>query len=75
MLQTAKLTSKFQTTVPLAVRQVLHLSAGDLVGFQVEGDVVKLRRATPLDAAYAQALGGTLTEWSSPADDWAFKDL
>ena len=75
MLQTAKLTSKFQTTVPLAVRKVLNLRAGDLVGFEVIGDEIKLRRATPLDVAFAQALSGTLTEWSSAADDLAFADL
>ena len=75
MLQTAKLTSKFQTTVPLAVRKVLNLQAGDLVGFEVIGDEIKLRRATPLDVAFAQALSGTLTEWSSAADDLAFADL
>ena len=75
MLQTAKLTSKFQTTVPLAVRKVLNLKAGDLVGFEVIGDEIKLRRATPLDVAFAQAVSGTLTEWSSAADDLAFADL
>ena len=75
MLQTSKLTSKFQTTVPLAVRKVLNLRAGDLVGFEVIGDEIKLRRATPLDVAFAQALTGTLTEWSSAADDVAFADL
>ena len=75
MLQTSKLTSKFQTTVPLAVRKVLNLKAGDLVGFEVIGDEIKLRRATPLDVAFAQALAGTLTEWSSAADDLAFADL
>lgn len=75
MLQTAKLTSKFQTTVPLAVRKILHLEAGDLVGFEVIGDEIKLRRATPLDVAFAQALSGTLTEWSSAVDDAAFADL
>lgn len=75
MLQTAKLTSKFQTTVPLAVRRVLNLKAGDLVGFEINGDEIKLRRATLLDVAFAQALTGTLTEWSSAADDAAFADL
>ena len=75
MLQTSKLTSKFQTTVPRAVRKVLNLKAGDLVGFEVIGDEIKLRRATPLDVAFAQALTGTLTEWSSAADDLAFADL
>lgn len=75
MLHTSKLTSKFQATVPTPVRKALQLSAGDLIGFEVEGDQVRLRRATPLDLAFAQALEGTLTEWSSPQDDEAFKGL
>ena len=75
MLQTSKLTSKFQTTVPTPVRRALKLNAGDLVGFEIKGGEVRLLRASPLDVAFAQALEGTLTEWSSAADDAAFKDL
>lgn len=75
MLQTSKLTSKFQTTVPTPVRKLLQLKAGDLVGFEIDGNEVRLRRATPLDVAFAQALEGTLAEWSSAQDDAAFKEL
>lgn len=75
MLATSKLTSKFQATVPLPVRKALHLKAGDIVGFEIEGDEVRLRRATPLDLAFTQALEGTLSEWSSKEDDKAFKGL
>ena len=75
MLHTSKLTSKFQATVPTPVRKALQLKAGDMVGFEVEGQEVKLRRATPLDLAFAQTLEGTLGEWSSPEDERAFKDL
>ena len=75
MLHTAKLTSKFQTTVPASVRKVLNLRSGDLVGFEVIGTEIRLRRATPFDAAFAQALTSTLDEWGSTADEQAFKDL
>jgi antitoxin PrlF len=75
MLQTAKLTSKFQTTVPTPVRKLLQLKAGDLVGFEIDGNEVRLRRATPLDVAFARALEGTLQEWGSAQDDAAFNDL
>jgi AbrB family looped-hinge helix DNA binding protein len=75
VLHTSKLTSKFQATVPTPVRKALQLKAGDLIGFEVEGDEVRLRRATPLDLAFAQALEGTLSEWSSKQDDEAFRDL
>ncbi len=75
MLHTSKLTSKFQATVPTPVRKALQLGAGDMIGFEIEGNEVRVRRATPLDLAFAQALEGTLTEWSSKKDDEAFKDL
>lgn len=73
VLQTSKLTSKYQTTIPTSVRKALQLKAGDLVGFEVDGHEVRLRRAAPLDIAFAQALEGTLTEWSGEADERAFK--
>lgn len=75
MLQTSRLTTKYQATVPTSVRKLLYLKAGDLVGFEIEGNEVRLRRATPLDVAFTQALEGTLAEWSSEQDDQAFKDL
>ena len=75
MLQTSKLTSKYQATVPTSVRKVLQLKAGDMLGFEIDGDEVKLRRATPLDLAFMQALEATLPEWASEHDDMAFKDL
>lgn len=75
MLQTSRLTTKYQATVPTSVRQLLQLKAGDLVGFEIEGNEVRLRRATPLDVAFTQALEGTLAEWSSEQDDQAFRDL
>lgn len=75
MLVTSRLTSKFQATVPTSVRKALHLKAGDLVGFEVDGSQVRLRQVTPLDIAFSEALEGTLGEWSSEADDQAFKNL
>ena len=75
MLQTSRLTTKYQATVPTSVRKLLQLKAGDLVGFEIQGNEVRLRRATPLDVAFTQALEGTLAEWSSEQDDQAFKDL
>lgn len=75
MQQTSKLTTKFQTTVPTRVRKLLQLKAGDRVGFEIDGNEVRLRRVTPLDLAFSQALEGTLPEWSSKQDDRAFKDL
>ena len=75
MLPTSRLTTKYQATVPTSVRKILQLKAGDMLGFEINGDEVKLRRATPLDLAFTRALEGTLPEWGSKEDDIAFKGL
>jgi bifunctional DNA-binding transcriptional regulator/antitoxin component of YhaV-PrlF toxin-antitoxin module len=72
---TSKLTTKYQATIPEPVRKHLHVEAGDVIAFDIEGDVVRLRKAQPLDLAYAQALAGTLGEWDSEADEAAYRDL
>lgn len=71
----AKLTSKYQATIPREVREALKLVKGDVIAFDVAGDQVRLRRAAPLDVAYAAAVAGTLGEWNSKADERAWRDL
>lgn len=72
---TSKLTRKYQATIPAAVRRQLHLQAGDAITFDIEGSNVHLRKARPVDLAFAQGLEGTLSEWASQADDEAYRDL
>lgn len=75
MQQLSKVTSKFQATIPLAVRRKLGLKPGDAVVFEIENDSVRVRRATVLDREYAMALEGTLTEWLSREDEEAYRGL
>lgn len=75
MTALSRLTVKNQTTIPLAVRNVLGLNPGDTVAFEIEGGVVQVKKASTLDLAFADAVAGTLTEWQSPADDKAYRDL
>lgn len=72
---TSKLTRKYQATIPEAVRKVLGVGAGDTIAFDVEGQAVGVRKARPVDLAFAHALEGTLTEWASKADEEAYRDL
>ena len=46
-MQTAisKLTKKYQATVPEVVRKKLELNAGDAIAFEVDKDIIKLRKA------------------------------
>ena len=73
--ETARLTRKYQATIPAKVRKALDLHAGELVAFDVEGVEVRLRRATPLDLQFGKAVEGTLSEWSTEADEEAYRDL
>ena len=70
------MTSKGQITVPKAIREALRLVDGDLVSFEADGDAVTLRRietAAPL--VRPDRTPTALTEWSSAADEDAYRDL
>jgi antitoxin PrlF len=75
MTAVAKLTSKGQTTIPREVRDKLALRPGDVIAFEIEGDVVRLRKVEPLDLGYLRAVQTTLCEWESPEDAEAYDDL
>ncbi len=72
---TSKLTRKYQATIPEPVRKLLHLEAGDEIAFDIEDNDVHLRKARPVDFAFAQSIEGTLTEWATEADEEAYRDL
>ncbi len=74
-MEISKVTAKYQATIPLKVRKLLGIKQGDAVAYDIENGEVKLRRATPMDLAYSNAVAATLTEWNSKADDDAYRDL
>ena len=69
---TSKLTSKSQTTIPQPVRIALHLTEGDELAYQIEGDRVILMKAAsePLEDPFH-----TFSEWDSAADRRAYANL
>jgi antitoxin PrlF len=65
----SKITSKAQTTIPVAVRKALSLREGDLVGYRIEnGQVIMTRAAGPLD----DDPFALFSEWGSDADREAY---
>jgi antitoxin PrlF len=76
-MQTAvsKLTKKYQATVPQVIRKKLNLNAGDTIAFEIDDDIIKLRKAEPIDIEFANALTPTLSEWESLNDEEAYNDL
>ena len=76
MLAIAKITAKGQTTIPQNVRAALHVAPGDLISWELGADgTATVRRVQPLDIEYLRALQGTLSEWSSQADEDAYREL
>lgn len=71
----SKLTKKYQATVPEAVRKMLDLKAGDIIAFEIDKDIIKLRKASPIDIEFMNALVPTLNEWNSQNDEEAYNDL
>jgi AbrB family looped-hinge helix DNA binding protein len=72
----SRITSKGQITIPKAVRSALGLVDGDLVAFALEDDQAILRKiAQQAEAAPSTTVGTDLTEWASPADEDAYRDL
>ena len=72
---TSKLTRKYQATVPKVVRKKLKLNAGDVIAFEIEDEIIKLRKAMPIDIEFSRALVPTLSEWESENDEEAYNDL
>ncbi len=68
----SRLTSKAQTTIPQSVRRALHVEPGDSLSYEIEGERVILTRfgTKPPDDPFA-----LFTEWSSDADERAYRDL
>ena len=71
----SRISSKGQVTLPKMVRDTIGVRSGDTVVYELAAGVVTLRRVTPLDVAFHQAVGATLDEWASPEDHEAFDDL
>lgn len=72
----ARLTSKYQATVPKEIRKHLHLKSGDQILYELlPDDTVVVRKTLPLDLDYFQALSKTMNEWDTDEDEQAYKDL
>ncbi len=70
------LTTKYQATIPRAVRDALGLGAGDRVEFTVTRRGVSVRKFVAADLAEARADDAAFApEWLSPADEDAWRDL
>jgi hypothetical protein len=58
------------------IRTALAIAPGDRIVWQVApGGKAIVRRAQKWDLEYLRAVEGTLSEWTGPADEEAYRDL
>lgn len=72
----SRVTSKYQATIPKEIRKFLHLESGDELQYELlPNNTVIIRKTSPLDLDYLQALNYTMNEWETDADEKAYKHL
>ena len=71
----ARITAGGQATIPKPIRDAAGLAEGDVIAFEVEGDHVLIRKVVPDADGYLRGLTSALSEWDSPEDEAAWRDL
>ena len=74
-MELAKITARGQTTIPKRIREAANLGIGDIIAFEIEGDYVVVHKVTPERNDYLQGLSEVMSEWRSPEDEEAWRDL
>lgn len=74
-MELSKISEHGQATIPKAIRDAAGLRAGDLIVFEIEGDRIVVRKAVPERDDYLDGLSDTMSEWASPEDEAAWRDL
>lgn len=75
-MELARVTAKGQATIPKRIREAAHIREGDMLSFDLDSNnrIIIKRIETPANTELA-ALQETLSEWNSPQDDEAWRDL
>jgi antitoxin PrlF len=73
----ARVTAKGQATIPKRIREAAHIQEGDMLAFVLDSNNrITIKRIGPSSVdAELSALQGTLSEWNSPQDEEAWRDL
>lgn len=74
-MELAKITVRGQTTIPKRIREAANLVEGDVIAFEIEGDHLVVRKVRPGHGDCLQGFSRVLSEWISPEDEEAWRDL
>ena len=74
-MELSKITARGQTTISKKIREAANLREGDMIAFEVEADHLVVHKVTPGRDDYLKGLSEVLSEWVSPEDEEAWRDL
>ena len=75
-MELARVTAKGQATIPKRIMEAAHIREGDMLAFDLDGNNrITIRRIDPAIDVELSALQETLSEWNSPQDEEAWRDL
>ncbi len=74
-MELAKITARGQTTIPRSIREAANLAEGDLIAFEIEGDHVVAYKVISGRDDYLEGLSKGPSEWNSPEDEEAWREL
>jgi antitoxin PrlF len=69
LMQIARINAKGQITIPISIRKIAQMNAGDTLAFEIKGGQVIVTKINSHDDAYLKGIEETLDEWLSPEDD------
>jgi AbrB family looped-hinge helix DNA binding protein len=75
-MELARVTAKGQATIPKRIREAAHIREGDMLSFDLDShNRIIIKRVDPVSDSELSALQETLSEWNSPQDEEAWRDL
>lgn len=75
-MEFARVTTKGQATIPKRIREAAHIREGDILAFDLDSNNrITIKRTDPSVDVELPALQETLSEWNSPQDEEAWRDL
>ncbi len=75
-MELARVTAKGQATIPKRIREAAHIREGDILAFELDSDNrITIKRIDQSIDVELSALQETLSEWNSPQDEEAWRDL
>ena len=76
IMELARVTAKGQAIIPKRIREAAHIREGDMLSFDLDSNNrIIIRRIESTIDSELLALQETLSEWNSPEEDEAWRDL